>query len=785
MRLIGYACKQPTPPLRHSFVPLSDLLVLIGANDVGKSSLLRVMTRDLNGGHFDQVDEEMAKLVGGIFYAELTLRELDDLLRSTAFERRRLKSEHQIRPDSNRPPYDAGLWQAPILDATVVAGDLANIVLDDLRMTRQERPEDEALFIGLAASTVVGFECAGRDRRGRRVWNAYWCLSPFARLDKTIQGSLLRSDIERFARQRRREAGERWLLRGLAGFYEVSHGRPSHLHHEEAPVAIVSLGSTTEAPLPRALAVPTESAAVREAVTDGVNSLAEVIMFAREDVRLDGDPLSPDERRARLPPGSWLGASENDDYSITVGARAACAFISAAANEALPPFVTERYRLRIRFHRPPDWFSLGPLTLELSSVDDQIDSFSIEKTAEGFRLWVQLAILDALEEAVRVESFLWDLANDWCTAAQDASHLHERGDTEAAAEHEAADLAWRQFEEVVTALLNLDSSVTALPKTLEDFLRYGTEADWTTNKRRVGRLFAVDEPERHLQPRLQRRAAQWLAGTSQARRAPLLMATHSPPFLSLPAAIAQYVLVDRLDKSTTLTPFEPSDLSQLDEVAQALTFDRGELLSTVGVWLIVEGPTDVVVLRRLFAKELHQAGIGVIPMRGTARWQGILEADALWRYTRVPIAVMFDNVPAARVEELLVATDAELEAMRRSSSKGLSQEVRDMAHLIVVAREHERPIRPVPNSGVDMLSHLDEGILGEITNGKYPGHDAADQEWSRHNKGSRDDFYKLRYGLEKRPETFAQIADLMVDQNKTAPGLLAAVEYCAALANTS
>lgn len=256
------------------------------------------------------------------------------------------------------------------------------------------------------------------------------------------------------------------------------------------------------------------------------------------------------------------------------------------------------------------------------------------------------------------------------------------------------------------------------------------------------------------------------------------MATHSAPFLSLPPDIARYVLVESHERGSSFTAFEPSDLDQLDAIAQTLTFDRGELLGAVAVWLVVEGQTDVVVLRRLFARELHYGGIGVIPLHGTAYSKGILEADALWRYTRVPVAVMFDNVPPEQVFELLKASNDELKVIETADKKQRPPEVGQMARLVRLAREAGRDIHPVPNSGTDMLSLMNEDVLKDITDGKFPGHKKADEQWNRHNKGSRDEFYKTRYGLEKRPDLFGRIADLMAERGDRPPELTAAIDFC-------
>jgi hypothetical protein len=80
-----------------------------------------------------------------------------------------------------------------------------------------------------------------------------------------------------------------------------------------------------------------------------------------------------------------------------------------------------------------------------------------------------------------------------------------------------------------------------------------------------------------------------------------------------------------------------------------------------------------------------------------------------------------------------------------------------------------------------MLSHLDEDVLKEVSDGRFPGHEAAEAAWVQYQKGSRDEFFKQRYGLQKRPELFERVAELMAARGLGSPGLAAAVEYCAQL----
>jgi hypothetical protein len=204
-------------------------------------------------------------------------------------------------------------------------------------------------------------------------------------------------------------------------------------------------------------------------------------------------------------------------------------------------------------------------------------------------------------------------------------------------------------------------------------------------------------------------------------------------------------------------------------------YDRGELLSTLTVWLVVEGPTDRAVLDVLFAGRLHRAGVAVVPLHGTARWQGLLEADALWRYVTAPVAVMFDNVGSREVQELNDASEQELEAISRGAQH--PNELRDLAKLIRTARSWGRQVHPVPGDGADIFSHLDDDAVRAVFP-DYPGRAEAEKRWQRHNKGSHDRFLRERFGVVKDPEKFAAIAEEMVRKGATAPALDEAVEFC-------
>ena len=216
---------------------------------------------------------------------------------------------------------------------------------------------------------------------------------------------------------------------------------------------------------------------------------------------------------------------------------AACGFMRAAANRLLPDFLAERYELIVETRPVEDWFKHGPLRLMLrphGGTDGEAD-FQPDDVADGFRLWLQLALLEAGEQTGRARSFLYEIASDWWGQAEAANDAIQREEPDA---DELADLAKtheEQFEAAVAALRGI-AEVGWVTGALASRLALRPAGDDVLSRAaRDRRFFVVDEPERHLHPKLQREAARWLSETSTERAAPALLATHATAFLSLPA----------------------------------------------------------------------------------------------------------------------------------------------------------------------------------------------------------------------------------------------------------
>lgn len=759
MRLIGYACKSHAPPVCQVFLPLGDLTVVLGPNDSGKSTLLASLVRDLTGGHFGQ-DADTEHLIGGVFYGEISDHELQQIILATRVDR-----DRQL--DGARPPFDDGLWTTKVARSDLERDGPQAVITD---LSNRSGDGVRPILAALSASRIVAIECAGLNAIGRRVWNAYWCLEPIGQLGGDVADAVRASDLAPFRKTN---------SRGWRRSYEASHGQPLHLQVAVAPVAVISLGATLSIDMPQGLAVPADFETLRASVSDGITSAVNVWRHESKDAEREGDPLSGAEKEQRRAPRAWL--EEHDAwFGVSYKASAICEFLSASANRLLPDFVSSRYRVRAELREVDEWFSSEPLRLVAWRPSAEApEEFPIERVADGFQLWVQLALLRSLDAIRAVASLMKSLVSESYEHTQDAGHAPDETELELALE--AAADADRRYEAVADEIGRVDVDLGDwISGELQGTLDALPDDDWTRASAGTRRFLIVDEPERHLHPRLQRAAAAWLAQTAHTTRAPLLLATHSPAFLSLPRSKATYVSVSRVDDNAYAKAFDPSDVTQLDELAQTMGYDRGELVGMVRVWLVVEGLTDKAVLDGLYGGALRCEGIEVVPMHGTAHWKAVLEADALWRFTTAPVAVMFDGLDAETIDRMKEASDAQLDELARSDKE--PNEIKDMARLIRNVRSIGRQVHPVPFEPADILNALDETAVKDVFP-RYPGHTTVAQAWQCHQKGTYNAFLKSRYDVEKSPEQFRAIASAMVRAETTSAVLDRAIEACRTLAD--
>lgn len=768
MKLVGYSCRHPEPPLRKAYLPLNDLTVLLGPNDSGKSSLLRAVERDLSGGHFDHVDEEIKTLIGGVFYALVSKDELWAIAGTAIKTRDEQRSEYGTRSQGRRPPWDDGFWKPPRDEPS--PSDPEQLI------EHLQTPTRKPVLDALKDSRSVGIECAGRNDLGHRVWNVYWCLPPIATLEQGLREAVEASDLPFM--QRRRAGSHHFRV----GMYAALHGNAEHLCIDAAPLPVIALGPFVDLPMPIGLAVPADFDAIHQAVDRGVTRLVDVVRHCRSDVTLDGDRLLPEEKRRRESPQGWVETDE-EYVAISRAAYAAAEFLSATATRLVPDFVSDTYDVDIHLRRLEAWLQDAPFEIMLRRRTEEgmaSPYFPIARAADGHRLWLQLALLDALEHVGPVEALIWERATEAFNAERELSNIPPDDTDALQTQSDHRDVLDRRLQDVLDAFCGTKFSESDPDGELGTVLARPPTDEWSRGGKRERRFFLVDEPERHLHPRLQRAAAAWLARTIAERQAPCLIASHSAPFLGLSDESTSYVYVARDGEQINPRLVEPTELKQLDEVSTELGFDRGELLTLVNLWLVVEGATDKTVLDTLFAKELHRAGIEVVPIHGIAKWKAVLDSEALWRFTTAPVAVMFDQVPVERIEEMSEQTPDELLAISKSRE---SEEVKTLALLLSGIVRQGKAIQPLPNAQPDILSYLDETAVKAVFP-KYPGHSDAESAWQRHNKGKRTEFLRKEYDVEKDSAHFRAIAENMVSCGVESAELTGIIKSCTDLAHS-
>jgi len=220
----------------------------------------------------------------------------------------------------------------------------------------------------------------------------------------------------------------------------------------------------------------------------------------------------------------------------------------------------------------------------------------------------------------------------------------------------------------------------------------------------------VDEPEAHLHPAGQRRAAAAL-DRLRLRGHNLVIASHSPHFLDLPDW--SLVHVENLDGRATLRAVPAEGERARSALARDLGVNRGELLAGITAVLIVEGMHDRLVLERLFGSQLRGAGIAVVCMYGTSHLMATAELDFITRYLDVPVAVLVDYTRLERVEARRPQTDEE----------------KKLAEVWAVCRRRRLRWTPLGLDRPDIVCYLSESGVREM-NPSFPGWAAVLQRFA-------------------------------------------------------
>lgn len=340
-----------------------------------------------------------------------------------------------------------------------------------------------------------------------------------------------------------------------------------------------------------------------------------------------------------------------------------------------------------------------------SESDASSRAFTPERAADGHRVWIPLALLQAIDvlnhrttQLISVAQELFDTADVVCGEhpAFESLRLRERLNLNEFLStfdpvSQGLDLDDdEQVAEVVGCAERYQSAIRAflsaedLPSEIA-----AHELMPTAPVLRVP-LFVVDEPERHLHPRAQRQLARWLADLVRGHDTQALVITHSVAFIERADAIAY---VSRNPPADAIVrPCGVEELRALGEIAADLGIDRGELLAGVSIYLFVEGDSDKYVVESLFAERLRRIGVAVFPVRGATQLAQVVDAQVLLRYSTAKVVVLLDQLEHREINRLL--TDPEF---RASVARGRTEE-QAVAKLLNEAIDHGRmpEVRGIP-----------------------------------------------------------------------------------------
>ena len=199
------------------------------------------------------------------------------------------------------------------------------------------------------------------------------------------------------------------------------------------------------------------------------------------------------------------------------------------------------------------------------------------------------------------------------------------------------------------------------------------------NKERFLPIVALEEPEAHLHPHLQRLVFDDYLNTARNRRQPVIISTHSP-HLACSSPINDLVLLrETINEGTDAkSAFQyTSNLSsrKKKDLDRFLDITKSEMLFSKGV-LFVEGDVEVILVSefaRILNKPLDKFGISVINVYGT----NFSIITDLAFHLGIPFAVLTDGDPKQNYTGLRRGIDILLNIIDSETRDRLSEKYND------------------------------------------------------------------------------------------------------------
>ena len=810
MRLTGFAFAGGRDPLDEGYMELSDLTVVIGPNDAGKSSLLRHLQAHLAAAD-PRSPSDRAPAGQAAFYLRLSEAELEvvaqfalsDLLGPHPRRGADGGPEEKQGSGSGRSFWRLGGWNPTDIDgreldptASFLDGYIG--LLADLGLTQPGAPASEAVLSALRRSALVALVVQRSSSEGHS-WglNVYWCLPSFPELSQGLQDELRESDLK--SPSTKASVRDQGIL--VAAMERADPTR--HLRMPSAPVAVAPLGSVALPLLPRPVSVPVSLDLLKQEVVRVAGPAIEHLVWGVHDriAEAEDDQPSPE----RHPVDFWLDGDGTGGRWVHEATDEVLAYLTRAGSQFLPAFISTRYSMAVFAADVMTWREGQPAVLLSVSNRHSEAMFDVNAAADGHRLWFQLALLEALAQ-LRAWAPVWNLfADNYVRSDLIADELEEEADSwtedhresydelsaKATSARENADEHKAGYDSLLAPVRNQNEPISR-DRTMDLTQSLGSRTrtlgaahdhlDFVLASMGQGRLYFIDEPEQHLHPRLQREAARWLESTLQEGDSQAVIATHSPAFMRARPGVAMTYLARPVDAPAAMKPFRSEDLQALSEIALDLGLDRGELLTMKSVFLFVEGRNDQVVMETLWSGELAEYGIAVVPIHSSSKLKGIIDAEVLLRFSSAPAAAWLDRVSRHVAERLKADPDTADDIA--NDKKQFSDEERHLAQLMRTASEHDRVVEPLPHPGQDIFDLLhDEAIIACFPT--FPGHSAANEAFDKASERRdglrRKDFYADAYDIEDRESTFRAIATEMRVRDLRPAAMQEVITRCANL----
>lgn len=213
-----------------------------------------------------------------------------------------------------------------------------------------------------------------------------------------------------------------------------------------------------------------------------------------------------------------------------------------------------------------------------------------------------------------------------------------------------------------------------------------------------------DEPEAHLHPAAQRLIASALERL-RLRGNHVVITSHSPHFLALPSW--GLIHAQSTSEGSTLSSLTPDDLDARKALAGQMGLTRGELLTSIGYLLVVEGEGDRMVLEQFYGDLLRDAGVGIVRMHGTDNLLATADMDFVQRYLDVPVGVLLDYT---RIDVVNSSTP----------TRDLGSEEQQLRHLRASCRKRRRRIDEYTINRPDIVACLDADLIRDAAP-QFPG----------------------------------------------------------------